>query len=710
MYSLLPALVASIFLGYGIMVACTQGFTRVGTSFFFLCMVSALWQGTWAVLFQVREPQTIMFLVRFGYFVILFLPTSVYHFLTEIAHAGRERRYVYLSYAFAGLLALADLGGDWFVSGYYQYFFGPYPRAGVLHPLHVLQTVIVVGRGLYVTYVQQRHSNASQQIKLRLCMGAVMIYFFAAVDYLCNYGVAFYPPGVIFIAISLGIFTVAIVRFNLFNPLALAAYMVVANVSHELRTPVNALRLLLDSAKRREREDVADLLPRLEMLAAHMSKLVEDMLLLDPNRAENRHSGVVEEFDLGREIFSAANLVPRSAAAFSVDVARCEGIMVRGDLTALRRILVNLLSNAFKFTEFGSVALCAMVESSGEGRLRCTVEVADTGIGIPKAMQKHIFEAFVTRGARGMQAGMGLGLAISAELARKLDGSLRLLRSEVNAGSTFECVVQFEPAPAASGRPAAPATLPGHKAGNARRLRVLVAEDDPITADAMRIVIGQFGHEVVHVATYYELGAALADVDVPFDIAFIDNRLPGGNGLDIVKLCRERGWAPGTKLILTTAEASPELLTRAAGLCDDVVVKPSGAKVIHDLLERAGGAARGAEFAPLLDRAPLAMLVKSGAGKSELTQMYNLFSTSVGDALAQLELGKDQGTSAEVLHRTQSACATMGAVALLKELRKLSEGMIEDAVNLQQLAQVRGIFDQTRGSLLEFLRELPVRS
>ena len=709
MYSLLPALVASIFLGYGIMVACTQGFTRVGTSFFFLCMVSALWQGTWAVLFQVREPQTIMFLVRFGYLVILFLPTSLYHFLTEIAQAGRERRYVYLSYAFAGLLAIADLGSDWFVSGYYDYFFGPYPRAGLLHPLHVLQTAIVVARGLYVTYVQQQHSNASQQIKLRLCMGAVMIYFFAAVDYLCNYGVAFYPPGVIFIAISLGIFTVAIVRFNLFNPLALAAYMVVANVSHELRTPVNALRLLLDSAKRRKDDGVADLLPQLDMLATHMSKLVEDMLLLDPNRAENRHNGGVEDFDLGREIFSAANLVPRSAATFSVDVAGCEGVLVRGDLTALRRILVNLLSNAFRFTEFGTVSLRAAVENAVDGKVRCFVEVTDTGIGIPKSMQKHIFDAFVTRGMPGMQSGIGLGLAISVELARKLDGSLRLLRSEPNVGSTFECVVLFDPAPTASTQPVALEQASPRQSRTARRLRVLVAEDDPITADAMRIVIGQLGHEVTHVATYYELGTAIADADVLFDIAFIDHRLPGGHGLDIVKLCRERGWAPGTKLILTTAEASAELLTRAAGLCDDVVVKPTGAKVIHDLLERAGGAAWGAEFAPVLDRAPLAMLVKSGAGKSELTQMYNLFSSSVGDALAQLEPGKDQAASAEVLHRTQSACATMGAVALLKELRKLSESLA-DGVNLPQLAQARDIFDQTKDSLLEFLQELPVRS
>lgn len=702
MVSLLPALVASIFLGYGIMVACTQGFTRVGASFYFLCLLSALWQGTWAVLFQVKDPHTIMALVRFGYFVIVFLPTSVYHFLTEIAQASHERRYVYFSYGFAGLLALADLGGNWFVSGYYDYFFGPYPRAGVLHPLHVLQTTLVIGRGLWVTYAQQRHSNASQQIKLRLCMGAVLIYFFAAVDYLCNYGVEFYPPGVVFIAISLGIFTVAIVRFNLFNPLALAAYMVVANVSHELRTPVNALRLLLDSAKR---QGTADILPQLEMLAAHMSKLVEDMLLLDPNRAENRHGGSVEDFDLGAEIQTAARLVPRSAANFEADTTQCDGIRARGDLTALRRILINLLSNAYKFTEIGTVGLRATLCTSGSGRLVCRIEVRDTGVGIPKPLQKRIFDAFVTHGRRGRDAGMGLGLAISAELAHKLDGSLRLLHSETNVGSTFECIVQFERAGAAVFTPSNPMTEPAP--GARRKLRVLVAEDDPITADAMRIVIGQLGHDMTHVATYYELGTAMADTDAVFDIAFIDNRLPGGQGLELIKLCRERNWTPGAKLILTTAETTAELLTRAAGLCDDVVQKPTSARVIHDLLARAGGAAQGSQFTPVLDRAPLAMLAKSGASRSELTQMYNLFSSSVADALGRLgsAQGEGQGVHAELLHRTQSACATMGAVALLTELRGLS-----DRADARQLTHAWEIFEQTKQCLLDFLQELPVKA
>ncbi|MBV8633900.1 MAG: hypothetical protein JO002_05370, partial [Burkholderiaceae bacterium] len=163
MYSLLPALVASIFLGYGVFVACTQGFTRIGTSFFVLCITSAIWQGTWAILFQVHDPAMAMFLVKQGYLLILFLPTSLYHFLTEVSLRTGERRYVYFSYGMAACLALVLLFSHYFVSGYYSYFFGFYPKAGLLHPLHVLQTVLVVNRGLYITYMQRRQVDKNRR-------------------------------------------------------------------------------------------------------------------------------------------------------------------------------------------------------------------------------------------------------------------------------------------------------------------------------------------------------------------------------------------------------------------------------------------------------------------------------------------------------------------------------------------------------------------
>src|SRR5688572_28160272 len=242
MYSVLPAAVAALFLGYGLYVVAEKGFNSVSTSFFVLCITTFFWQATWAVLFQVQDPDLARSLIKFGYLLILFLPTSLYQFLAEISQRHTERRWVLASYAVAAILGVFDIGTDLFVDGFYSYDFGYYPKAGLLHPLHVLQTVIVVNRGLYITLRQQKVVPDDQRIRLRLCVVSLLIYFFAAVDYLCNYGIEFYPPGVIFVAISLGLIVLAVTRYSLMSPMA-----VIATAAHEMRTPLASIRMQADT-------------------------------------------------------------------------------------------------------------------------------------------------------------------------------------------------------------------------------------------------------------------------------------------------------------------------------------------------------------------------------------------------------------------------------------------------------------------------------
>ncbi|WP_111657842.1 ATP-binding protein [Isoalcanivorax indicus] len=217
MYSFFPAIIAVLFLGYGLYVLKQRGRTRVTLSFFLLCFTTFSWQATWAVLFRVEDPDSALILSHVGYLMILFLPTTLYHFLVEITETHQERRLVLLSYALCSVLAVLLLTTPWIVAGTYDYFFGRYPQAGVLHPLHVLQTCVVVLRGLYITWQAQRDAPPRQRIRLRYCMASLFIYLFAAVDYLCNYGLEFYPPGVFLIFISLGLLTLATVRYQLMD-------------------------------------------------------------------------------------------------------------------------------------------------------------------------------------------------------------------------------------------------------------------------------------------------------------------------------------------------------------------------------------------------------------------------------------------------------------------------------------------------------------
>lgn len=217
MLSLLSAAIACYFLVIGILVVYQAGFNYISRIFFALCFTTFMWQGSWALLFQQSDYESGRELAEFGYIFILFLPTTLYHFLAVLGQKENEVNKIYFSYAFAFILAIVLLTSDKLIAGVYDYLWGYYPRAGLLHPLHVVQTVTVVFRGLYISYCKQKSGNLEQRTKLRYCIASLFVYSLATVDYLCNYGVGFYPPGIIFISISLTIICYAIVKYKLMD-------------------------------------------------------------------------------------------------------------------------------------------------------------------------------------------------------------------------------------------------------------------------------------------------------------------------------------------------------------------------------------------------------------------------------------------------------------------------------------------------------------
>jgi signal transduction histidine kinase len=218
MYSLLPALVSIYFLVVAYYLwQKTDILKRPHKAFLLLCITTFFWQATWAILFQTSEPILSESLARFGYLLIIFLPTSLYQLLAELSDSYKERRYINLSYIFCGILTIFLLTTDWFIDGYYQYFWGHYPKAGSLHWIHVLQTIIVVLRGLFIASQAEKNAQEPKKAILKCCKISVFIYFLAASDYLCNYGIEFYPLGILFVASSLTIIGYAMIKKDLFN-------------------------------------------------------------------------------------------------------------------------------------------------------------------------------------------------------------------------------------------------------------------------------------------------------------------------------------------------------------------------------------------------------------------------------------------------------------------------------------------------------------
>jgi signal transduction histidine kinase len=439
MYSVLPAIVSALFLGYGLYVVAEKGFSRVSVSFLMLCITTFFWQGLWAVLFQVHEPQLAGILVKAGYLLIIFLPTSLYWFLAEISERPGEIRWVIASYAVCAVLGMFDIFGNLFVDGFYSYFFGYYPKAGLLHPVHVLQMVIVVNRGLYITFRAQQTADAHHRIQLRMCIASLFVYFFAAVDYAVNYGVQFYPPGVVFIAISLGLIAVAVTRYELMSPVAVAA-----TVAHEMRTPLASIRMHADALS----QFLPDVYKGYELAVQH-GLMEPAMHPSTSKKLADLSSGIRHQVDRSNAVIDmmlasarmeqidASDFRAHSAAACVHEALETypfgRGERERVHLQVIRDfefhgsnslfifVIFNLLKNSLYAIKAAGKGEIRVVVAAGEGDAMNVLTFTDTGSGIPAATVPKIFDAFFTT---KKSAGAGIGLAFCRRVVQSFGGQV----------------------------------------------------------------------------------------------------------------------------------------------------------------------------------------------------------------------------------------------------------------------------------------------
>jgi len=433
-YSLLPALASGLFLGYGIYVLAAKGLNRVSLCFFALCLTTFFWQATWAVLFQVSDPFWTEVLVRLGYLLIIFLPTSLYHFLVEVSDQPEDRRWVMLSYGVALVLGGFNLGTDLFVDGYYEYFFGHYPKAGPLHAVHVLQTAVVVSRGLFVTWRASRRASTDRRFRLTLCVASLWIYFLAAVDYLCNYGFGFYPPGVFFITISLGL--IAVTHRNSVNSLAVAA-----SIAHEMRTPLTSIRLQAEVLKLWVPElhrgyrlavekgllkgsSVVPDLPKMSSFVGSIAHQVERSnvvidVILASARQKMIEPSTFTRCSMEACVKEAAERYPYRAGEWDkVVVVPGQGFEFIGSEPLMVCVLFNLLKNALQAIAVAGKGDVKISMSTENGHH--VLAIRDSGTGIRAADMSTIFDPFFTTKSSD---GTGLGLPFCRRVIESFGGT-----------------------------------------------------------------------------------------------------------------------------------------------------------------------------------------------------------------------------------------------------------------------------------------------